>query len=425
MSGKYIEMDVRKMKEFPNFTPQEMLSTHYYARDLVKKTEDLAARTKDAYMSILIKEIVEKYYDIGAVSQVYQIFGGYINETFGIYTEKDGEKYTWIFRVYKRGKKLKVLLFEHAMCLHLKANGFDLGSVPVSTKNGSTYQIESLPVPEGGEEDFYFAVFTYLPGKNTYVWGDCWDKPCHKTAYRDAAVTLAKMHNAGRNFNPQGLHGENQMLSDGSTISDTMHKLKDLFRGYRDRCAEGGYVNAYSRYLDTNYEYLMSIIDKSIIPEHMLDDSQFPVTTIECDYHPGNLKYDDNDNVTGSFDYDYANMDIRIFDVGCAVHYCFPTWAPERDGAMNLEIVADFLKTYNDTLKDLGGLSPFTESEKKYFYEAVLQGNLYIVGWCLRACAEDMTLDPFEYLYYLQHLISCLKWLEDNEQDIRKLIKGI
>ena len=41
-----------------------------------------------------------------------------------------------------------------------------------------------------------------------------------------------------------------------------------------------------------------------------------PVCPLQCDFHPGNVKYDRNGYVTGIYDFDWAKMDIRLFEFG-------------------------------------------------------------------------------------------------------------
>ena len=94
-----------------------------------------------------------------------QIFGGYINTTFGIYTMKEGERQTWLFRMYKRGKNLDALLYEHRLLLHARKNGFTFGAAPLINNLGQTYCQYNIWLQDQ-EEGFLFAVFNYVDGKD-------------------------------------------------------------------------------------------------------------------------------------------------------------------------------------------------------------------------------------------------------------------
>ena len=71
------------------------------------------------------------------------------------------------------------------------------------------------------------------------------------------------------------------------------------------------------------------------------------------------------------------------------------------------------------------GLTTFTDLEKKYFFEALLMGTLYLVRWASEACYKDISLNPYEYLYYMQHEIRVLKWIESHEDEIREATMNI
>ena len=43
-----------------------------------------------------------------------------------------------------------------------------------------------------------------------------------------------------------------------------------------------------------------------------------PHCAIHCDFHPGNLKYENN-RVVGIFDFDWSKIDLRLFDLRMAV----------------------------------------------------------------------------------------------------------
>lgn len=49
-----------------------------------------------------ISDIVYTYYDLGEILEVYQIFGGYVNTSYGIYVEKEGQRFKYFVRKYKK-----------------------------------------------------------------------------------------------------------------------------------------------------------------------------------------------------------------------------------------------------------------------------------------------------------------------------------
>jgi hypothetical protein len=65
-----------------------------------------------------ISKIVETLYDIGTVTAVDEIFGGYNSRSFGIQTLKDGCTRTYFLRKYKSGVSIGEIRFEHALINH-------------------------------------------------------------------------------------------------------------------------------------------------------------------------------------------------------------------------------------------------------------------------------------------------------------------
>lgn len=422
-SKNYCEMETQKMKYYPPCTAQTLLDLHHEVLRISSKINALAQVTKDGFFYHQIREIVEGYYDLGTLLEVYQIFGGYINTTFGIYTEKNGEKETWLFRKYKRGKNVESILFEHKLLHHARKNGYALGAVPIEAKDGKTYHVEKQIMPEG-EEDFYFAIFNYIGGSNKYDWIPNWaDDGIADITILSAAKAMAQFHNSVRNFDPEGRHGDNIMDNEDISVNDIIKKFPQTLKNYRKCYRDAGYENVYTEYYDANYNFISRMCNTSVIPDK--DYEKMIIIPCHCDFHPGNFKYSDDGAVCGSYDYDMAKIDSRLFEIGLAIHYCFASWKSDTNGMLNLERVEKFINTYNAELTKIGELAVMNETEKKYLYEAIVQGTIYVFGWCSSACVNNSSLDPYEYLFYAQHMIACLHWLEENESQIRELSKKL
>ena len=92
VDGKFIEMQTEIMKNYPPANAQALLNIFNAASGMQEYLDDVLAKTRESYLYTQLRDLVENYYDIGTLLDVYQIFGGYINTSFGIYTEKNGEK---------------------------------------------------------------------------------------------------------------------------------------------------------------------------------------------------------------------------------------------------------------------------------------------------------------------------------------------
>ena len=97
---KFVTLHTEQMMNYRSVSADELGALYAAAQKQAEKAEQVRQLSKEHYYFSVIREVVERHYDIGTLSEVYQIFGGYINTTFGIYTMKVGERQTWLFRMY-------------------------------------------------------------------------------------------------------------------------------------------------------------------------------------------------------------------------------------------------------------------------------------------------------------------------------------
>lgn len=421
--GNHVEINTSEMKRYSPSHPKQLRKTQFELEDTADQILSIHDETREQFYFSLIKKIVEENYDIGTVEEVYQIFGGYINMTFGIYTKKDGERQTWLFRKYKQGKELDSLLFEHRMLTHAKENGFTYGATPQYTRDNKTFHETTIQIGDK-EEPFLFAVFNYIGGERRYDWIPNWAQDGLQDAtILSAARCMAEFHSAGIDFDPQGLHGDNIMDSEDILVNDLIAKYPETLKRYRATYEKAELDNPFIELFDTTYERYSRLCRENTIPAD--DYQEMLVCPCHCDFHPGNFKYYEDGTVSGSFDYDMAKFDSRLFEIGFGMHYCFASWKLANDGEMKLDRVEKFINAYNKECIDIGVIPPLNATEKKYLFEVMIQGTIYDYCWCTAAVYYDTTLDPFEYLYYSQHFVRCLDWLEAHEQEIRALADKI
>ena len=58
---------------------------------------------RDTWLRQQLVEIMEELYDLGRVREVYEIFGGYINRSYGLVVQRDGIRKDYFLRKYKPG----------------------------------------------------------------------------------------------------------------------------------------------------------------------------------------------------------------------------------------------------------------------------------------------------------------------------------
>lgn len=418
--GRYVEMAIEEMTHYVPNTPKRIRSMELDAEASVERLAEIIESTRMQFYYAQVREIVEEHYNIGKLLDMYQIYGGYVNTTFGLYTELDGQKYTWIMRKYRRGKTVDALLFEHKLLKHAREHGFTFCAVPIATTEGKTYVTDIIEYAEGPEE-FHFAIFDYIDGDRKYDWMPNWaEEGFEETTLQTAARSLAEFHSSTATFDGGGLIGDNLFgTNEDLNVNELIAGFPERMRAWSDHFKANGFENKYSEYFDSYFDFYANACVKSTIPSEAYKD--MVMTACHLDFHGGNFKYYEDGTVSGSFDYDMAMVDSRLFDVALGMHYTFASWKLTRDGELCLDRVERFIKAYNEACVAIGIIEPFNQTEKECFYEAMLQAPIYVYGWCNGAIYADLNIDPFEYLYYAEHFQHAMEWLESHEAEVRAL----
>jgi len=420
--GSYVEMAVDEMQEYPAISPPSLKQLELDIGASVAALSDVCERARMQYYYAQIKEMVEERYDLGELVDLYQIFGGYVNITFGINTKKDGKKSTWIVRQYRKGKTIDALTFEHRLLLHAHAHGAEYTAVPVMANDGKTYVIQSID--EGKEAaEYLFAIFNYIDGKRLYDWMTNWAVDSLKdVTLESAAKALAQFHSSTVDFDPQGLRGDNLLgTNEDICINDLIADFPRRLLEYREFYRDAGLDNKFTEYMDTFQDSYVAWCKQATIPQDAY--AKMVICPCHLDFHGGNFKYWDDESVSGSFDYDMAMIDSRLFDIALGMHYSLASWSLTTPGVIDLSRVAQFIGAYNRACKEIGRIDALTQTEKDYFFEAMLQAPIYVYGWAQGSVSADMDINEYEYLYYCQHFSDSCKWLIEHEQDIRELGK--
>lgn len=395
-------MDTSKMTCLEKMDSARSYELLEIAHNLGKVAKELKDTLEKTFLREQIIEIVEGSYDIGRVLEAFEIFGGYVNRSFGIVTEKDGKKQNYFLRKYKRGISDNDIRFEHAMISHAIAHGLTICPGLIPTRENSTFV-----TPANSRSKF--AIYTFLEGEDKYTW----DNPIMEDeGYESAARVLATFHNASRDFDP------GELVRAEPRILDLLPSLIDTFTS----CAQQDRDSKFHQYYKGKIDIIISTIKANTIPEQ--DVAKMPVNPIHCDFHPGNLKFKDNKAV-GLFDFDWSKIDLRLFDFCLALVYCASCWDEENDGTILLDKCKIFMASYQNTLAELGGLAPMNETELAHFPTMMAMANTYILNWDITAYYEEEDLNDYEYLAYLKHNVRLLEWIEANKGGLAKIADSL
>ena len=348
-----------------------------------------------------ITEIVESLYDIGTVTAVNEILGGFNSRSFSIEALKDGCAKTYYLRQYKFGASTGEIRFEHALISHAIKNGFTIGAGIVASTRGETF------VQPANSRNM-FAIFEYLDGEDKYTW----DNPDLADAeFQSAGRVLAIFHNAVHDFNPGGLQRSEP------PILALWPLLAEKLAGFA-RQKKAGKLQAY---YGAHFQSVLDMIARS--PFDTIAAEGLPVIPIHCDYHPGNLKWKD-EQVVGIFDFDWSKMDLRLFDVAMAVIYFCSRWDDDHDGEFRSDKCGLFLGAYQQQLHKSSGLEPLTLAEQRLLSKMLDIANIYLIHWEVSTYFDTDGANDTEYLTYLKHNVRLMHWLEAHRAAVIKTIAG-
>ncbi len=341
-----------------------------------------------------LKHIISTDYCIGDLIEFEQIHLGTVNKSFVIRTAAENKKSTYFFRKYNPSKTKIEIEFEHSVITHLKKKRFALIAGLIHAKDGKTY------VNRNKGQDHFYAIFNILPGKDKYSWVN---PDCLNHDLKSAGGVLAKFHNIVFDLKPEQSRCEPKIM-----------ELLPLIANKISICAKKGGETPFDICLRENLDAIIATIDKTLnVFVCGVQGSEYKdlvQMVIHCDYHPGNLKFQNN-TITGLFDFDWSKVDVRCFDVALAIIYFCTIWEGNSDGSLDMAKTSIFFQNYQNSCVTAPG--PLNGSELKYLPHMIKAANIYVINWIIQDFYEKgIIVDPYTYRKYLQHHTRFLTWLE-------------
>lgn len=358
----------------------------------------------DGSMKENFHKILLNFYDLGHLIYIEKNHRGYRNETYKIETLKDNKKNHYILRYYRKGTLEERVMFEIALMHELIQQGFDISPHVIPTKNHTAYA--KLTEKTGNlTEDRYITICSCLPGEDKYDWID---PLCTDTEFRDAAKVLAFYHSAICEW--RGIDGwMNQRCI------DKVFFMPDQWLSFTKNAGN----SSFDQYFLDQFEFLYSVLCKIQFKNRY---NEMPHLVIHGDYHPGNIKFQDG-KVSGIFDFDWSNVDLRCFDVAIALLYFCSAWNGIDAGNLLLDRIESFLGAYQEAAENISGIEPLNTMELEHLPEMIHLSNLSLIDWVLgRFYTNDH--DPDEYKDYLLHSVQVGQWMERSWDQLYKCILG-
>ncbi len=359
------------------------------------------------HLTKIIRRLLEENYDLGNLTRVKEVFGGYYNKSYEVWMLMHGHTHRYFLRLYNPQTVKNEILFEHALLNHLSSKGFTLLAAIVPCRNHDTVVCTSPP-ENYREEKAFWALFEFLEGEDKYSWTYT---SLTKKELISAAKIFAHLHNCGLDFeNPPGIDRAQPR------IMEFMPTFKKTFTAFLEQAND----RLCDRLFKENFEPICRALDYAgsfdVKFEGMLE------IPIHCDYHPGNLKFRDEKGV-GVFDFDWSKIDYRLFDVALGLIYFTSIWDGQATG-LRPDRFYLFLSTYNEACHRLDCISPLTKQEQRYLVSMLSIANLYVLNWDLVNFYNTPEPDDDKNYIFIDHNIGLMHWIAYNENELELWVKN-
>jgi homoserine kinase type II len=311
-----------------------------------------------------VEALVNDEYDLGSVIRVERIFGGYVNASFAVWTRTKSGEHTYFVRKYNSAITEREVRFEHALLTHLAEHGFDLASTVFKNRHGETF-VAREEIVDGAAVTIFFGVFRMLEGEDKYSW---LGNRLTDEAFASGARVLARFHHGAADFDPGDLAREQP------PIMEFVPTLAPTFKA----CASRATGTAFDGLFLDKLPAILDVIAKGVEVASQLDG--LPVNPVHCDYHPGNLKWVDEEAV-GLFDFDWSKLDYRVFDVAQGVSYFCSSWDGPDKGELRLDKTAIFVRAYQEEAARWSDPGPMSARELAVLPRMIANANLHCLNW--------------------------------------------
>ncbi|MDR3135717.1 MAG: hypothetical protein LBU69_06460, partial [Deltaproteobacteria bacterium] len=132
-------MDSRAMKPIVEVEPLKFERWREILANSRKVTEEAYSAIESQVLYNQIHQLFDEHYDLGKVAEIYEVFGGYTNRSFGVVLEKDGKKTDYFVRKYKVEATDTDVLMEHGLIQHALKNGFVEAAGIYPASDGRTF----------------------------------------------------------------------------------------------------------------------------------------------------------------------------------------------------------------------------------------------------------------------------------------------
>lgn len=404
-------MDLSKKKRIDGLSQEKIEELSLKLTQAEIEVREAYQAMGDAVAFTQLTRLIQEIYQLGHVQGIYEVFGGYVNRSFGAIVEKDGRTHDYFIRKYKMGITDEDIRVEHALIRYAEDHGMKEIAKVYTAPDGNTF-FRMDEVMDGKKVSRAFAVYEFLQGEDRYDWINTKMLPEEDESFGEL---MASFHSCTAGFNP----GEKEE----APIIQLLPQLRAKFTHCCNSIPSG---NRYRQLWEKEKSFILSCCDEAYDylsrPEIA---EELPECPCHCDFHPGNTKWTGS-KCSGLFDLDWSKLDKRLFDVCYASVYIAASWESDDNGRMDLQRILNMVRGYQRRMQQQrSNFISICGAEKKAFPMMMLAGVLYLVNWCT-CYAEDMNnLNEFEYQFYLAHTLNALHDVYNRRQELAELLTGI
>jgi homoserine kinase type II len=395
------------MKLIAAIAPLKMEQYREHLINSRRHINDIYAAVESQVLYNQLHKLFDEDYDLGSLKDIFEVFGGYTNRSFGVTVVKDGVEKEYFVRKYKVEVTDTDVLMEHGLIEYAIKNGFKEAATVFKTKDGRSY-VKCDELKAGQAVTRVFAVYRYLAGTDKYTWIANESTP---QEFWNLGALLARFHSSSFGFNPD--------KSQRKTEPKINVLVPDFKRMFSERAAMPIETHFHSYFSQALKEILRHIDEQKISPEEYEALVQCP---IHGDYHAGNVKFDGEQTV-GLYDFDWSKVDIRLFDLSLGIVYCCSSWKMDSDGQLRINDCLNFLKGYQSVLGSTA-LPSFTKAERQVFVRMLSSAYLYLIYWLteLWYYLDSENINDYEAISYLDHFLRGLNWLRTNSSLLAEMV---
>jgi Ser/Thr protein kinase RdoA (MazF antagonist) len=310
--------------------------------------------------------------------KIRRIKRGLVNQTFHIDTS---DRQRHILRLYHPDITTDRIQKEHELLLGLDRVGFTLSPSLILPDTGETWK--TLATPHSGHH--HMALMTCLPGEDRFRWDA---PPLSPSAAVGLGDALARYHSAVWGWPPNN--------------SDPRANETQVFQRLAKSLGEEPLAMA-------ALAPLASVLAA-------MDRREWPALIVHGDYHAANVRWS-ADRICGIFDFEYAGLNWRLYDVGMAGAYLATDWGPSNEGVLRRNLMQAFLHGYEATLAIGSPLPPLLTGEKAALPRYLELAHLLTLEWALTP-GTQRRLGVATAHRYTRHAKKALEWLRQRDAPI-------